>query len=118
MPTFPEIKTGVVTQRPFVVMRRFNTTQNNQETGQRYAYAERAAALSAWELNYPALLDHERNILKDFWELVRGCWDEFTFIDPDDASSHTKCRFDQQSFEWTEISKNINSLRLVIVEYS
>jgi len=115
---YPTFNNGMTAQRPFTRIKKYRTTLNDMPSGMRHSYANRATALWAWEIQYGALAGSEVTTLENFWNTQKGAWGEFEFIDPEDSSSHLKCRFAMDDLEIQYIAQNIHACRVLIAEYS
>jgi hypothetical protein len=122
--SYPLLSTGAVSQIPYLQTKRYYTSVNDQESGVRYAFAQigagltgfPAAALTEWELNYPAVTDNDLATLETFFTGCNGRWATFTFQDPDDGTIHPKCRFGSDTLQITHIALNQNGVSLRVTE--
>jgi hypothetical protein len=116
MADFPEIRTGVVTQLPFVGEQNFANSVADMPSGLRYSYYYDASPRRRWELTFPALTTTELATLLAFYESVGGAWDAFTFTDPDVGTAYTKCRFSGDSFSYEQNGPTC-SAKMIIEEF-
>lgn len=91
MAYFPQINSaGVLTQRPYNAGMAFQNTVVDMQCGKRHAWAWRGAgltgfptrALGRWTLNYAAITNAEVDVLRAFYESMRGRWGQFSYLDP------------------------------------
>lgn len=113
MADFPTLVTGARVQLPYTFKRIFQTSRNDQETGKRYAWSNRAIAKRRWEWSTSSISDAECNDLKIFFDARSGQYETFGFTDPHDGVYYPKCRFASE-FERRFVSKDVNSVMLVI----
>ena len=111
--TFPTINGGVRTQLPFTTTLRFKSIKIDMDSGQKYAFAARAAALRSWSLNYSVITPAELATLQDFFCSMGGPLSPFTFRDPETAVDYT-ARFGSDVFNFRYVSKNHRSTSLQI----
>lgn len=113
MPSYPTFNGGITAQLPVEYSHEFETVRNDQETGFRYSYAQRATARKRWRIEYSTLTDSEKGTLQTFWESVFGQWDTFDFVDPLTGSTFT-ARFAMESLDWTAPGPNQNAATVSI----
>jgi hypothetical protein len=120
---FPTLANGLRAQLPYTQMRRFAVLLNdNPIAGTRYAWAWISltgfptGALRGWQLEYPVLSDADLATLETHFRNNWGRWGQFSFTDPDDASPHTKCRYDDDVLQIVTVGPNQNSVMLRIQE--
>jgi hypothetical protein len=116
MAAFPNIRTGIVTQLPFVGEQVFANSTVDMESGLRYSYYYDASPLRRWELNFPVLTTDELSTLRTFWESMGGAYGAFDFTDPDTGVTYTKCRFAAETLQYQR-SGPTASLKLTIEEF-
>jgi hypothetical protein len=123
--TFPTLANGAMTQFPYIQTRRFAVLVNdNPACGIRYTWTWFGAGLTGfptgalwgWQLGFPNISDADLLTLETFFRAQWGRWGTFTMVDPEDASSHTKCRFDQDVMDIVHMAPNQNSCTLNILE--
>ena len=123
--SFPAFSNGTITQFPYVRTQRFQVLLNdNQTSGTRYSWTWFDGGLSGfpsgslrgWQLTGSALTDADLAVWETFFADQWGRYGTFTFTDPEDSTSHTKCRFDSDVFEVQHISPDINTATLKILE--
>jgi len=115
MADYPALSTGAVVQVPWSFSRRFETSKNDMETGQRYAWSNRATAKRTWTVTYSDITDAEIATLKAFFDSVSGRLGTFGFTDPKTGTYYAAARFDTDSFERKHVSKNHSSLSLTVI---
>jgi hypothetical protein len=106
-----------VTQRPYTSKPAWLTTRNDMPTGKRYAWANRSAALGAWNCDYSVLTMTELGTLFDFFCKVGGKYKPFTFHDPNDNTDHTNCRFDMDALQIRYLGAGQCATSTQIVEF-
>jgi hypothetical protein len=87
---FPQIGSGLLTQRPYRATQSFNSILADAPTGRPYAFLRRGSGLNyyptvplgRWNLNYSAITDTEVQQLKTFHSSMAGKLGEFIFLDP------------------------------------
>jgi hypothetical protein len=123
-PSFPVFDNGLTAQRPYKQIRRFLSAVVDQAAGIRYAWAWYGegldgfpdGALMAWELTL-LLSDFNLSIIETYFRGKEGRMWPFSFTDPDDASVHPNCRFDQDVLDIQHAGVNNNQLKVQIVEF-
>jgi hypothetical protein len=60
--------------------------------------------------------DADLATLETFYRNQWGRWGQFTYNDPDDSTSHPKCRFDNDVLVIQHNAPNQSSLTLTILE--
>lgn len=116
MPAFPTFTTGESVHLPFKQEIEFWNVVNRQTHGYQYAYNLLATGLKRWEISF-SLSDTDLATLQAFWDARKGSYEEFTFTDPDTATTTSKCRFDQESLSVQYIQPNENRVSVSIQEY-
>lgn len=124
-PTYPSLASGAAVMLPYTQIRRFFTLRNDQATGPRYAFANwgggltsmPTGALMAWTLEYNALLDADVATIEAWFHWAWGRWGGFTFVDPEDVTSHTKTRFDIDALEINYRDVGQTSVTVKLAEY-
>ena len=116
MPAFPTFTTGESVHLPFKQEQEFWNVVNRQPHGYQYAYNLLATGLKRWEILF-SLSDTDLATLQTFWDARKGSYEEFTFTDPDTATTTSKCRFDQESLSVQYIQPNDNRVSVSIQEY-
>lgn len=122
--SFPTLANGAPMQLPYTQVRRYSVLLNDTAIGLRYSWTWvggglngfPSTALWGWTLEYPMVTDADLATLETFFRNQAGRFARFTFTDPDDASVHTKCRFDDDVFEVRHNAPNQNSVTLRIQE--
>ncbi len=122
--TFPALANGAHCEFPYTQIRRFAVLLNDNPIGPRYSWTWYAGSLSGfptgalwgWTLGFPLVTDADLATLETFFRAQWGSWGTFTFTDPDDTSSHPKCRFASDVMEITHRDINQNSVTLAIQE--
>jgi hypothetical protein len=127
MPTYPTINGGVRTQRPWTKKRDFGTSVNDMPGGWKYAYGWRGTGLSgfptdalpSFEINYPSITTAELATIKTHFDAVKGRWDTFDMIDPEDGvTSIANCRYGMDRMEISYPQRGQVALRVVIEEFN
>lgn len=116
--SFPAIRTGVVTQLPFTTSLRFKTLRNDLPGGQRYSYAARSTPLRAWTLEFAAITPTELATLFDFFAAMLGGLRQFSFTDPRDGVTYTKCAFASEQLDIRYLSAGACQTRVDIEEFA
>src|ERR1017187_9443340 len=98
MSAFPQMISGVTSQRPYTSSAEFLHTTNELASGGRIAYSWRTNPLYSWVLTFAHVSTTDVKVLEDFFNLMAGRYGTFTFTDLVDASIHSNCRFDQDDF--------------------
>jgi hypothetical protein len=122
--TFPSLANGTTTQFPYVRTQRYQVTLCQSPSGVQYAWTWwgggltgfPSGSLRGWELHGSMLTDADLATWESFYRNQFARWGTFTFIDPDDSTSHVKCRFDSDAMEITYQQPNISSAVLKILE--
>jgi hypothetical protein len=73
---------GSVCQFPFEKTLRYRTILNSAEDGSRILLEDPNASAIGWTLNYSSLTDTELATFQDFFEVMSGRLQTFTFLDP------------------------------------
>lgn len=88
---FPQINGNLImTQLPFTSGRSYETVVQDLETGPRFTFPRRGAALEGFpenplwhcDMNYTNITDDEVASLKVFFDSMRGKWGRFRVLDP------------------------------------
>jgi hypothetical protein len=116
MADFPQIKPGIITQRPYGESLHFLTAKNEIASGHRYAWSWRASALRRWTLEYPAISQLEAGTLELFFDTMQGRLTEFSFTCPRTGTVYPRCRFDQDTIEIRYIGPGHYATSLSVVE--
>lgn len=115
MAAFPTLDHSIVTQIPYTTVTRCYTTRNDMESGERYSYSEKAAAVRQWRITYSAITDAELATLQAFWATTKGGWDTFTYTDPN-TNNLLNARFAQDAMTWTDLGKDQHAMQLTLEE--
>jgi hypothetical protein len=119
MSVFPQIAGGLVTsQRPYISTASFLHTTNEMDCGVRYAYSWRANPIYTWTLTFPHIPTTDVKTLEDFFNSMAGRYGTFSFTDIADGSTHTNCRFDQDTFAVMYNGVNDCAVVLKIAEFA
>lgn len=125
MATFPTLATGARTCFPWVRRRLYSTSLGAAPTGWQYSWAWIGAgltgfptdALKQWQLTFSPITAAELSTLETFFAARNGRYDTFDFVDPEDGTTYTKCRFGQDSLEVEYVAPGHNSLTILIEEF-
>jgi hypothetical protein len=82
MPTYPQLRTGALSQFPVRTERRARTVVNAAPDGSAIKLADAAGAVTEWTLAYAGLTDAELGALEGFFALAEGSLNGFTFLHP------------------------------------
>lgn len=82
MLAYPQMETGALGQFPIRKLRQMRTVSNATADGRFFKFADPAAEVTQWELEYYALTDTEAATLSRFFDSVEGRLLGFTFLDP------------------------------------
>jgi hypothetical protein len=82
MLVYPQLRTGAVSHYPIVKRRRKRTVVNRLSNGWSWKFADDAAEVTSWRLEYAGLSDEELAELQAFFISVEGRLRSFTFLDP------------------------------------
>lgn len=82
MLVYPQLRTGAVSHYPIVKRRRKRTVVNTLSNGCSWKFADDAAEVTSWRLEYAGLSDEELAELQAFFISVEGRLRSFTFLDP------------------------------------
>jgi hypothetical protein len=82
MLVYPQLRTGAVSHYPIVKRRRKRTVVNALANGRSWKFADDAAEVTSWRLEYAGLSDEELAELQTFFISVEGRLRSFTFLDP------------------------------------
>ncbi len=112
MATFPTLKTGVVAQYPAPRRLRFQNQVIRFLDGSEQRYRGFASALREWTIRLDLLDDAELAALRDFFEVQKGQFGSFTFVDPRDNTTYADCSFsdDRMSIELAGESRGRTTL--------
>jgi phage-related protein len=116
MPAFPTFTAGESVHIPFGQITEYWNVINRQPHGYQYSYNILASGLKRWTIQF-SLSDTDLATLQAFWVARKGRYEEFTFTDPDTATTTAKCRFDQDSLEVRYAGPNENIVSVTIQEY-
>lgn len=116
MPAFPTFANGATVHLPYTQETEYWNTINRQPHGYQYSYNILASGMKRWEIQF-TLSDADLSTLETFWAARKGCYEEFTFTDPDTGATTSKCRFDQESLSIQYIQPNENRVSVTIQEY-
>jgi hypothetical protein len=112
---FPEIRTGVITQRPYTKSRTFRNTTVVMPCGVQYSYKHRDNPLHGRRLTYSGITEAEATILEDFFRARHGRVEAFNFTDPDDGSVF-RMRFDQEDLSLRYLAKDQVATEILLIE--
>ena len=120
---FPALANGLRAQLPYIQTRRFAVARNDNPMGPRYAWnwfdgvsPFPSSALMGWELHYPVLSDADLATLEGFFRNQWGRWGQFSFTDPDDTSTKTHVRFDDDALVINYLGPNQTSVVLKLLQ--
>jgi hypothetical protein len=121
---FPALSSGLRAQLPYTTIRRASVMVNDNPMGPRYAWTWFGGSLSGfptgllhgWELTFPVLTDADLSTIETHFRNQWGRWSGFSFTDPDDSTTYTKCRYDQDVLAVSHDAFNQSSLTLRIIE--
>lgn len=121
---FPTLANGATAMLPFQQLRRFAVLLNDNPNGIRYSWVWYGGGLSGFptrslrgfELSFPVLTDADLATIEAHFRNQWGRWSSFSFTDPDDSTTYTKCRYDDDAIEIVNNGPNQNSLTLRILE--
>jgi hypothetical protein len=82
MLVYPQLRTGAISHYPIVKRRRKRTVVNTLSDGCSWKFADDAAEVISWRLEYTGLSDEELAKLQAFFVTVEGRLRSFTFLDP------------------------------------
>jgi hypothetical protein len=82
MLVYPQLRTGAVSHYPIVKRRRKRTVVNTLANGRSWKFADDAAEVTVWRLEYAGLSDEELAELQAFFISVEGRLRSFSFLDP------------------------------------
>lgn len=82
MDYFPQLETGAMGQFPLRRTRRMRTIENRMPGGEAVRFADVAAELTEWHLEFRDLSDGEAGRLAQFFETMEGRLRTFSFLDP------------------------------------
>ncbi len=82
MLTYPQLRTGALSQFPVRTQRRARTVVNQAMDGSAIKVADPAGAVIDWTLAYVGLSDAELSALEQFFASAEGSLNSFTFLDP------------------------------------
>lgn len=117
MPAFPTFTTGESVHLPYKQETEYWNSTNRQAHGYQYSYNILSTGLKRWEITF-VLSDTDIATLQTFWAARKGSYEEFTFTDPDTATTTSKCRFDQDALSVQYIQPNENRVTVTIQEYN
>ena len=93
MATFPTLKTGAVAQYPAPRRLQFRNQVIRFLDGAEQRYRGYAQPLRVWVIRLDLLDEAELAALADFFEMQKGAYGSFTFVDPRDNVSYPDCSF-------------------------
>lgn len=122
--TFPTFSFGATCQQPFIQSTNYQTGVNDNEYGERFAFAYWDASLSGfpstflrrWKINYPLMTDADMALLETFFIGHYGMWISFSFTDPLDQVTYTHVRFGMDTLEVHAITKNQWATSITLVQ--
>lgn len=79
---FPQLQSGIITQRPYTTEAAFLHATNDLDCGVRYSYSYRTNPLSKFTVNCPSITDAEVTTLENFFNSMNGRYGQFAFLDP------------------------------------
>lgn len=116
MPAFPTFTAGESVHVPFTQKTEFWNVVNRQPHGYQYSYNLLPDGLKRWEIEF-SFSDADLATMRTFWDARKGCYEEFTFTDPDTGVTTNKCRFDMESLDVRTVGPNEHLVSVVIQEY-
>ena len=94
----------------------YSGTVLNQAIGGEIYTVQRYGKRKKWSLNYTFLNSTDQSRLQALIDLVDGRKDVFYFSEDNFATSGTKVRFDQDSFEFEEVANGATAFTFSIIE--
>jgi hypothetical protein len=127
---FPLLGNGTPAQFPYAQVDRYQVTLNDNPVGMRYAWTWFAAGLSGfptaalrgYELHGPALINTDLAIWENHFVANWGMWSGgttsagFSYADPDNSTTYTGFRYDQDVMEIVHTNFNLNTASLKIMQ--
>jgi hypothetical protein len=128
---FPRLGNGAPAQFPYAQIDRYQVTLNdNQNVGIRYSWAWigggltgfPSSALRGYELHGPALINPDLALWEAHFVANWGMWSGgttasgFSYVDPDNSTTYTGFRYDQDVMEISHANFNQNSTVLKIMQ--
>jgi hypothetical protein len=79
---YPQIRSGITTQRPYSTIASFLHSINEMECDVRYSYAWRLNPLSRFEVAHQSISTADLSTLESFFSSMGGRYGSFIFLDP------------------------------------
>jgi hypothetical protein len=114
---FPALATAAKWQLPSSSTIKYRTDRNDLEAGKRFSYYAWPDPLRKWALEFPIITDAELKTYVEFYLKQGGPVNEFSFADPDMATTYEHCRFAAGGITITRRSRDCNRLSLAIEQY-
>lgn len=116
MNTFPNLRTGAITQYPAERSYVFSTQVIRFVDGSEQRFRDYPSPLHRWIVRLDRLDESELNRLREFVRIQDGAAQPFAFTDPQDGMLYPSCRLDGDEF--TDELLNAGRIRtaLTIVE--
>ena len=116
MPTFPKLKTNAVAQYPATRAVRFQNQALRFVDGVEQRYRDSAGALHRWEIRLDALDESEMAALEQFFADNQGCFANFAFTDPWDATEYANCSLASDELDLTVMAEMQGRTSLTVIE--
>ena len=115
MSTFPTLKTGAVLQYPAARESSYSTQIVRFLDGSEQRFRDYAAPLHSWIVKLDQLDESEMNAIREFFRVLDGGSESFSFTDPWDGTVYPDCSISDELLESFTGDHN-SQLQLTITE--
>ena len=116
MATFPNLKTGAVTQYPATRAFRFQNQILRFLDGTDQRYRDSAGPLHGWEIRLDQLDETEMAALQAFFLANQGSFTNFAFTDPWSGQVYLNCALASDTMSVTFLSEMQGMTSLIVLE--
>jgi hypothetical protein len=83
MPTyFPQVRNGIISQRPYSSTSSLLHSTNDLESGSRISYSWRTNPLGKFDISWTSIGTDDLSVIESFFHTMAGKYGEFVFLDP------------------------------------